>query len=220
MKKYFLPFFLFFTIGVVASVLYFGEFDFTKKSENVTSIFTTPSVTPIPTFSLERAPSESLRGEIVSLSGDIQWQSRIATEAAKIDKPISLQQGEDVSTGTDGKLVFDFNNAVNVSMAKNTDVGIVQTLPENIVFSQTTGNVVYQKTGTFPVSIRCKNLLVNVDEGQVNVVVNDINPNLITVLVNKGSTTVAYNSRTFVAVKKVIKEGKRFVFNNYTKTGL
>ena len=44
-------------------------------------------------FSLETAPSESLRGTIVSLSGDVGWQSRISTQAAQITKSMQIQQG-------------------------------------------------------------------------------------------------------------------------------
>src|SRR5258708_40366052 len=52
-----------------------------------------------PTYSVENAPSESMHGTITKMSGNIKWESRVATEAAAITTSPVLQQGEEINTG-------------------------------------------------------------------------------------------------------------------------
>src|SRR4051794_20941381 len=60
-------------------------------------------------FSIENPPSNSLKGEIATFSGEVQWQSRTATEGAKLDAVRPLQQGENIITKK-GTALLQFPN--------------------------------------------------------------------------------------------------------------
>src|SRR5690349_3462927 len=66
----------------------------------------TTHITPTPfSFSTENAPSQTLKATVISSTGDVQWQSRTATESAPLTTSI-LQQGEQLSIGENGKVAL------------------------------------------------------------------------------------------------------------------
>lgn len=166
-------------------------------------------------FSLENAPADSLRGKIATLSGDVKWQDRVATQSSQITNPINIQQGEQLITGDNGKVQVEIPAAVIINISPKSDLSFVQTLPQNIVLSQTKGEVEYQKIGTVPVSIRVLRLLVE-EKGDITISVSDTLP-IITINVHTGSVTVAYNDSQNVSTVKTINSGNQFIFNNDTK---
>ena len=119
------------TIGVV------GYFKLTQKLSTI-SIPTLPSVSfsdlvKISRFSLEKAPSESLVGTISGINGDVEYESRTATESAKINSPVEVQQGESLSTGDNGKVILNFKDAADITIDSSSGVDIIQTLPAFIL---------------------------------------------------------------------------------------
>lgn len=186
----------------------------------------TPSPTsyyiPTPTpetnkFSLENAPTESLKGQITKMTGNVMWQGRIATGAAQIFSPISIQQGENLSTGKKSSLSLVFTNAATVNFSENTAVGVIQTLPADMVFSQTTGTVEYIKTGNFPVTVRANYLLVNID-GDILISFNTKGP-IVTLSVKSGTALAAFNDLKYISHEVTISKGRTFTFNYGTRRG-
>ena len=190
-------------------------FYFYKTKNSDKTIFISPLVegdTPnASVFSIETAPSESLRGKIISMTGEISWQSRIATEAAKISVPQTIQQGEKLITGEKSNLSLDFPNACSVEFSPQTEIEIIQTLPKNIVFSQTSGTGEYVKTGSYPVSVRVLSLLAE-NDGDMIVSVDPENP-LIILTQKSGQTIVAYNDLNYVSHETTIASGRTLTFN-------
>ncbi len=170
-------------------------------------------------FSLENAPADSLRGKIATLSGDVKWQDRVATQSSQITSPVTIQQGEELITGDNGKVQVEIPTAVIINISPKTNLSFVQTLPQNVVFSQTKGKVEYQKTGTVPVSIRVLRLLVEERQGDITISISNIKP-ITTINVRVGSVTVAYNDPQNVSIVKTLDSGKQFIFNNDTKEGI
>jgi len=70
-------------------------------------------------YSLEDPPSESLRGQIATMSGEIYWQGRIATESSQIFDPQEILQGESVSIKKDSDLTIEFDNACIIEMSEH-----------------------------------------------------------------------------------------------------
>ena len=60
-------------------------------------------------FSVANAPSQSLSGDITSMSGNVAWQSRTADYATLINSPVKIRQGEAISTYENGKAVIRFS---------------------------------------------------------------------------------------------------------------
>src|SRR5260370_25910131 len=70
-------------------------------------------------FSLKKAPSESLVGHIASMSGEVLWESRIATQSSPLSAPQAIQQGEEVDTGKDGLGSISFYNTLTFTLSNN-----------------------------------------------------------------------------------------------------
>lgn len=176
-------------------------------------------VSPLPSteFSLDKAPSQSLIGNIKSLSGDVLWQSRVANNSSVITKPQEIQQGEGFETGTNGQLILEFPNIVMLNISNSSKINIVQTLKTNIVISQDKGKVVYAKQNiNIPVSIRALDLLININSGEVSINV-DKDKSLVNILVKKGSTAIAYKDLSNNSNVVALVQGKNITFNNNTK---
>ena len=199
-------------------------FAVTIKKSGETIITPSPSTTPLlkenisTNFSLKNAPSESLRGTISSMSGEISWQSRVATEAAVITTPLEIQQGEDLITGENGTLKLSFPNACDINLSENTEVDIIQTLPLSIVFSQITGTAEYTKVGSSPVTIRTSYLLSEIT-GNV-IIERDTDNQIVTVTIRPGEVIFAYNDSKFVSHVVNAKAGQTYTFNYGTRKGV
>lgn len=166
-------------------------------------------------FSLVNAPSESLRGNITYMTGDTKWESRIATEAAVITKPVTVQQGESLETGIDGEINLTFDKAAWIYMAPDTSLGVVQTLPADLVFSQNNGSVEYKKLAALPLTVRVLHLLIE-NGGDIKVSIDKDLPVITTEIVS-GSATFAYNDINNTSQVLTLKTGQKFVFNDDTR---
>jgi len=194
---------IFFLLGAAAAL---GIF--TKKEPNFEST----------KFSLEEAPSESIRGQITNMSGDIWWQSRTATEPAKLAEPVASQQGEVLIASESGKLTVSFNPAAGISLFPETQVEIIQTLALNLVFNQTQGVGQYLVTGLVPVTIRSLNLIVNVEDGLL-VVDTDEETGGIILGLKTGRASVGYNSPDFESRVWQLEPGDVFSYDSNERKG-
>ncbi len=204
---------------LITTVAVVGYFKLSQKISKI-NIPNIPSVSfsdlvKFSRFSLEKAPSQSLVGSITSMSGEIGYEARLATESAKINSPVQVQQGESLTTGLSGKLVLTFDKAVEINMSSDTSVGIVQTLPADMVFSQNTGTVEYKKLANIPVSIRSYHLLIE-NNGDVTISIDKVKP-IITVTVNSGAATFAYNNIDNISRVLTLESGKKLTFNDDTR---
>lgn len=209
-----------FTLLGIVMILAGSYYFLSKKTENTTiplpEIFPTPKVS---SFSLENAPSESLKGQISTMSGEILWQSRISTEEAQISSPQLIQQGEKLETGKKSTLVLNYAGVVNITFSPETAIDIIQTLPSNLVFSQDSGNAEYKNLGSSSVvSVRALSLLVQ-NGGDINVSIDPQSP-IVTLVVKSGTATVAYNSLGFVSHEFTLSAGRTYTFNDRTRIGV
>lgn len=167
-------------------------------------------------FSLEKAPSQSLVGKVSSMSGEVKYASRMATESAHISvAPDQVQQGESFSTGEGGSISIVFDQVVSVDIGSNSIVDIIQTLPKDLVFNQPYGTAIYSKTGNSPVSVRSKHLLVE-DNGTIELSVSEQDP-VVRLAVKSGSAIAAYNDASNISRVYSIDAGQTLVFNDSTR---
>lgn len=169
-------------------------------------------------FSIVSPPSNSLQGMITAISGDIQFQSRVATAPAKLLQRQPVQQAEEYFTGDNGTISILFAHTLSIQMDPKTHLNFVQTLPANIVINQDKGSVLYAKLGAVPVSVRTQRLLINID-GTALVSFNEDQSQSF-VEVRKGSVTIAYNDINYNSVVQTVEENRTFKFDYPTKTGI
>lgn len=202
-------FILYFLLGVLL------VFSFKKANQ----IFSSRQLkTPIATssFSLNDAPNESLRGTIVSLSGEVGWQSRIATEPAQINKPIQIQQGEGIVTNDTGQATVVFSKTANIIIAPKTVINFIQTLPVNILIEQNSGTAKYEKLSGNSLSVRSQGLLIKINQGVIDISVSENQP-YVFVDVKSGSITAGYNDVNYITQVLNVASDNRLVFRTDTK---
>lgn len=211
MVKYLLIFLAFFVISFSA-ILGFRLVT-TRTNEPITNIINNIAK---PGFSIKDAPSDSVRGIIKEMSGDIGWVSRIATEAAKITSPQTLQQGEEIQTGETGTLVAEFPSESSIKILPKTQIDFVQTLPVDFVASIASGSATFTKLSDNPVSIRAMHLLIRQNGGEVNIGIDSDN-SLVNINILSGSIRVAYNDLNLNSQVVDFGSGKRITFNDTTR---
>lgn len=199
----------------ITTLVVVGYFMLTRKVANI-SLPTLPTVSfsdlvKLSKFSLEKAPSQSLIGVLTSMSGKVEYESRVATEAAVLTSPVEVQQGESLSTGEDGSFILTFKDAAELTVSQNSGVDVIQTLPADLVFRQTLGSVSYKKLTTYPVSIRVGHLVVE-DDGEIIISFTADSP-ITTITIVDGSATIAYNNLKNSSQVIHVTTGKVVKFN-------
>ncbi len=206
-----------FLLGTGAALVVFFAKNHSVPEPIITIAKKEPNFEPTK-FSLEKAPSDSIKGQITAMSGDIWRQTRTATEPAKLTEPDVIQQGEVLIASDEGKLTVNFNPAATISLFPDTQVEIIQTLPLNLVFNQTKGIGQYQVSGTNPVTIRSFNLIVNIDEGLININ-TDAETGVITLSLKTGAAKVGYNSPEFDSKVWRLEAGDVFEYDSNERRG-
>jgi hypothetical protein len=199
---------LLFLSTLVLGIALMGGLFFTKSLNNKPQLANKPI-----SFSIKTPPSESVNGKITSFSQELSLQERGATDASKLESPESIKQGERIVTDNKGNAVIEFDKILTLKVSSNTDLDIIQTLPQNFVFAQNEGTVLYEKLGNIPVSIRALHLLI--DQGSGNVKVNiDKENGKVTVDILKGTVTLAFNNLELKSILLTVSEGKKIIFDD------
>ncbi len=210
--KNILLFLTFFILGA-GSFLAYHLWQTNSKQEQIVSQVTKQEAN----FNIANPPQESKIGTIVSMSGDIKWESRVATAPATIITPVPIKQGERLVTGDQGNLVVNFEGIGSISVSPKSDVSFIQTLPADFVVNQTLGNVTYTQTGQTPISVRSYHLLIRLTSGSIEMSVDDKKSevNLTSI---KGETMVAFNNINNVSTVVALNAGKTYSFSDEQRT--
>jgi len=204
------------SIGLIIGFVVFGR---AKASGKIPTITNNPSPTISKTkFSMASAPAESLRGIVTQLSGQVNWQSRIATSSAKLVDTVLIQQGENIATGDDGLLSVQFASVSAVMLSADTEVEVIQTLPISVVFNQLYGKAQYSVLADSPVAVRILNALVNIKSGVVTIEI-DGETGLVMLSQESGASTIAYNSPEFISKVWDIDASEGFEYNSVNRKG-
>jgi hypothetical protein len=211
--KYLLLFLIPFAITVSAILAYFN-FNSNLKGLKIRNLpsFNLNDVVKFSRYTLEKAPSETLVGTMLNLSGTVKYESRMATESALIEKAVNVQQGDIIETGEDGSVSVQFKDIAELNIKSLSKTEIVQTLPANLVFWHKSGSVVYKKIGPNPVSVRAHRLLIDIN-GEAEIIFNKVEP-AITIHALKDSVKTVFNNINNETQVVIVDEGKSMEFNN------
>jgi hypothetical protein len=207
--KYIITFLLYFALGIFIFASY-KEISKIINSQKLTS--------PLPeiTFSLNSAPSESLKANITYRSGRVKWQSRTATQASEIKDKIQIQQGEDVITTDNAKATAEIPDILKIDIEEKSQINFIQTLPENILIEQKEGTVNYEKLDNNQITVRIDKLIIKLINGSIKVVADDESP-FVAVDVD-GNVTAAFNSINLTTKTIDVPKNKRLIYNKESKT--
>ncbi|MCR4330005.1 MAG: hypothetical protein NUV65_05695 [Candidatus Roizmanbacteria bacterium] len=211
MMKNVLLFFLALVIGISG---YWFSIQYVQSTIKTPSTLPRSIPTEIISYSIKNPPSEALMGTMSSLIGEIQIETRDATEPAKLKNAQSVMQGERVLSAEKGSVRITYGIDTTILLDNDTDVSFTQTLPISIVITQNKGTVTYsQNTDTFPLSVRVRNLLVRLVSGSVTISLEDSDP-LIRVVVHGGSVKIAYNNNSFESQVNTLSKGDTMIFDS------
>ncbi len=168
-------------------------------------------------FSLSEAPTESLRGS-VTFSGNVSWESRTATQPSQLKKSRSIQQGEMLLAMEGGNALVNFPNLVNINIFPKTEIDFIQTLPDNMVFTEASGSAAFENTGQTPIAVKSLSLLTYVDHGKINITLDNTN-DIVTIDVVSGSAKVAFNDLNYVSHVLSLSQGDTYVFDSDKRHG-
>lgn len=160
-------------------------------------------------------PSRSLVGEVISQSGEINWQSREATETSRIQKLTQVKQGEKIITGSTGTLTINFQDNTTVTAAKNSEISLIQTLPQNLVFNQSQGTAIYTTESTV-LSVRALHLLIDLTKSKSTVTV-DPETNSVIVKILSGNAKGGYNDTDLNSQTFTLEAEQELIFNDDTR---
>jgi len=208
--------FLLFLVFFLAGFTVVSGFTYWHMQNSSSAVGSSTAVTT--NFSLAKAPSESLKGTVASMSGTVTWLSRAATKPVQIHASHTIQQGETVSTGKNGEAVVTINNEAAISLSHNTDVNFIQLLPINLVLVQNDGAVTYQNSIQAPISVRSFDLLTLLTQGIV-VISADQENKMVTITVQKGVATEGYKDVKGDSKVITLNAGEHFAFDDTTKEG-
>jgi hypothetical protein len=204
-------------VGVVIMVVMIKLFK-PESNKLESAVKLTPQPSQVFSFDPEKPPKDSLVGSILSFNGEVKWKGRVATEAAEINAPINIQQGEELETGEGGKVIVEFPQVLQLTMLEKSHINFAQTLPVNLVVVQSQGAVEYHNLGIKIFSVRVLHLLVEQGQGDMVVSINEDQP-LVTVTVNKGAAKLAFNDKDNLTNVVELEAGERFIFNDEERTG-
>jgi hypothetical protein len=160
-------------------------------------------------------PSRSLVGEVISQSGEINWQSREATETSRIQKLTQVKQGEKIITGSTGTLTINFQDNTTVTAAKNSEISLIQTLPQNLVFNQSQGTAIYTSESAV-LSVRALHLLVDLTKSKSTITV-DPETNSVIVKTLSGTAKGGYNDTDLNSQTFTLEAEQELIFNDDTR---
>ncbi len=203
-----------FSVSILVGIVLIFVYVKINTKRPAKTLISSPSQAPA--FSLDTAPSQSIRANITTMSGAVNWQSRSATDSAKLAVPRQIQQGEQIDTGENGLATVEFPTFATIKISPSSQINFAQTLPANFVFGQTKGTVNYVNTGKTHLSVRTLHLLTDLADGDITTIINRENP-FVTIVVAKGQITVAYNDLQNSSQVQTFQQGDRIVFNDTTR---
>jgi hypothetical protein len=176
-------------------------------------------IQPAYEFSIEAAPTESIKGTIMKRQGEILWESRIATEPAALTENVLIKQGERLVTGDNGTVTVDFPKVGLISLNEDADLSFIQALPVDFVVQQKKGLVKYEIQGDVPLSIRIRSGLVTKASGTIEITVTE-DDSLIYISPVEGTATIGFNDLDFVSQVFTLREGETYEYNSDERTAI
>lgn len=170
-----------------------------------------------PTFSIDSPPSESLKGEITSQSGNLLWESRTATVPGELKNTRQIQQGEKLITLEKSTATVNFANIGSIIFSEKSDVSFIQTLPINLVVQQNRGTVEYTVNGNTPLSVRIRSALVTTVSGTIKITMTD-GESTILISTPSGAAQIGYNDKDYISRVFTLREGQVYEYNSDERT--
>lgn len=169
-------------------------------------------------FSIEPAPSETKEGRITSFSGNVLFESRIATQPARLTQNRPVKQAEKIRTENESTASIAFDNIGTINIEQNSEVSFIQTRPSEFVLVQPEGTVIYKVNGETPFSIRALHLLISIPKGEGTVSFDEEN-GTVHITITDGTASVAYIDLENNTIVKDLPTDSTYIYTIETREG-
>lgn len=176
-----------------------------------------PNLTSTTFFSIEKPPTDSIKGTIVSKSGTIFWESRVATEPSELNEIIVVKQGERLITKEKSEIQVNFDQVGNMILSANSDLSFIQTLPSDFVVEQKKGKVEYVLNGITPVTIKIRSAIITKTSGSIQITVTDNDP-IVIISILQGTAQIGFNDQDYVSRVFTLREDQIYEYNSDERT--
>ncbi len=160
-------------------------------------------------------PAQSLKGVLTTMTGSVLHKTRDANIFVEATPSATIFIGESIATNADGKATILIPNLSNISIGKNAEIVFVNIFPENTVFQQKNGKILYDMTSTSPVAIRALHTLIQASKTRLSVNIIDSD---ISVSVEKGEAKVAFVDTDNITHVYTILDGKQANIDDASRT--
>lgn len=182
---------------------------------NILQTIETPSPTPTINFSIETPPRLSLKGKVASLSSNVFYISRSSSQEQIFNPDQQVLQGETIISSNSANIQFSFYQDNLVKLSEKTSLEIIQSLPNNIVYKQISGNA-YYKISNQKTSVIITPLLLFSDSGEFTISIDD-KRKILKVTVSQGEITIAFNDTQYNSIVKSFKKRETLSFDLVNK---
>lgn len=166
-----------------------------------------------------QAPKNAVQATVNAIQGDVKKEGTNDTDFKPIKNPISLTEGDYLSTGQDGFSTIIFPNGINLSLQNNTELDFLTGLPNALVVRQPQGTITYTISNPIkPFSIRSLGLLIQITNQSEVLITTDPVGQTVDVTVNNGTATVAYSDANDNTQVQKVTEGQEVLFDNNKST--
>lgn len=175
--------------------------------------------TMAPAYLIESPPSDSLKGSIISRSGILFWESRIATAPSELKTNVQIEQGEEIITQDKSDAAINFDNFGSLFLSENSDISFIQTLPIDFVVEQKKGKIEYSVNDKTPLSIRIRNVLVTKTSGKIRITITEDDP-VILISTLLGTAKIGFNDLDNISQFFTLREGQIYEYNSDHHTAI
>jgi len=134
---------------------------------------------PVASFSPQQSsfnlkpPTEALKGGFLTVDGDVKKEPRDKEEfeTVKTEGEV-LIEGEKIASGKKSQATIEFPDFIRIDLGSDTEIGLINLMPDNFLISQLSGSVVYRLLGnnnTF--SVRSLHTLMAFESGESEIAV-------------------------------------------------
>lgn len=162
-------------------------------------------------------PSDWLVGTAVDVGPSGQFESRYGTDFEDLAVGDTLSLGYDIKTGPedDSTVSVNFDQFIDLNIGSDTRLSFSNTSTQNFLIKLNRGgNFKFTAADDIQFSIIGLNLLgqFNSAEGSI-----DITGDYITIELNEGSVTLAYNNNNYETQIREISSPRKIIFNDSTR---
>jgi hypothetical protein len=192
-----------FLLGLLLGLISFPSYLLLKP-------YLSSSVRAITGRSLLLPPTESLTGQVATVSGLVRVQVRENEADQTVEINRVLVDGETLITSPSAILTVNFNQVFQVTLGENSQLSLSNLIKDSLVVQQRAGESIYHTAANQQLAIRVGRLLVLLDSGEAKITQTD---DIAAIQVIAGQAKIGFVDKSNQTQAYEVKAGQTAEFN-------